>query len=216
MAAFIATGGLGIMTNVTIAGNTATSVGGGIYSSGRTVNLSLLDTTVAANSAAMTGGGIDSASGSLSIANTIIAGNSVTAMSGTGPDVSGAFVSNGYNLIGKADTGSGFNTHDSTGSIASPINAQLGALADNGGFTQTMLPQAGSPAIDAGSNALIPSGLTIDQRGLARISNGTVDIGAVEVQAVAPDISSFTVDSGTAQRSRVRTLDASIHNPRHP
>ena len=38
----------------------------------------------------------------------------------------------------------------------------------------------GSPAIDAGSNALIPSGVTTDQRGYARIVNGTVDIGAYE------------------------------------
>jgi hypothetical protein len=41
---------------------------------------------------------------------------------------------------------------------------------------------AGSPAIDKGSDALIPSGLTTDQRGLPRIVNGTVDIGACENQ----------------------------------
>ena len=40
----------------------------------------------------------------------------------------------------------------------------------------------GSPAIDAGSNALIPSGVITDQRGAGdpRIVNGTVDIGAFE------------------------------------
>ncbi len=38
----------------------------------------------------------------------------------------------------------------------------------------------GSPAIDAGNNALIPAGITTDQRGLARVVNGTVDIGAFE------------------------------------
>ena len=38
----------------------------------------------------------------------------------------------------------------------------------------------GSPAIDAGNNALIPGGVTTDQRGLPRIVNGTVDIGAFE------------------------------------
>ncbi len=38
----------------------------------------------------------------------------------------------------------------------------------------------GSPAIDAGNNALIPAGITTDQRGpgYARVVNGTVDIGA--------------------------------------
>ena len=40
----------------------------------------------------------------------------------------------------------------------------------------------GSPAIDAGNNALIPAGVGTDQRGFSRIVNGTVDIGAFEVQ----------------------------------
>ena len=53
-------------------------------------------------------------------------------------------------------------------------------LADNGGPTQTMALLAGSPAINTGSSALIPSGVTTDQRGYARIFNGTVDIGAYE------------------------------------
>ena len=38
---------------------------------------------------------------------------------------------------------------------------------------------AGSPAIDAGSNSFVVADET-DQRGLARIDNGTVDIGAFE------------------------------------
>ncbi|MDJ0726357.1 MAG: choice-of-anchor Q domain-containing protein, partial [Prochloraceae cyanobacterium] len=55
---------------------------------------------------------------------------------------------------------------------------------DNGGdsFTQELL--AGSLAIDAGNNANVPPGVTTDQRGdgFDRIVNGTVDIGAFEVQ----------------------------------
>jgi hypothetical protein len=65
---------------------------------------------------------------------------------------------------------------------------KLGPLADNGGPTQTMRPQTGSVAIDHGSNAAVTAaGLTTDQRGAGfnRVSNGTADIGAVEVQAVA-------------------------------
>jgi hypothetical protein len=50
-----------------------------------------------------------------------------------------------------------------------------------------MLPLAGSPVIAAGSVALIPAGITTDQRGTGypRIVNGTVDIGAVEYVAPA-------------------------------
>ena len=65
----------------------------------------------------------------------------------------------------------------------------LAPLANYGGPTHTMPPLAGSPAIDAGLNALALDAnynpLTIDQRGYPRIYNGTVDIGAVEFQPTA-------------------------------
>jgi hypothetical protein len=56
---------------------------------------------------------------------------------------------------------------------------QLGALANNGGPTMTVDLLAGSPAIDQGSTAFVTAGET-DPRGMPRIVNGTVDIGAVE------------------------------------
>ena len=59
----------------------------------------------------------------------------------------------------------------------------LGALADNGGTTPTLLPQATSPAIDAADCV----GISPDQRGVARPQGARCDIGAVEVlAAVAP------------------------------
>jgi hypothetical protein len=49
-----------------------------------------------------------------------------------------------------------------------------------------MPPQPGSPAIDAGSDA-VAGGILTDQRGYNRFSGSHVDIGAVEVQiASAP------------------------------
>jgi predicted outer membrane repeat protein len=53
-------------------------------------------------------------------------------------------------------------------------DALLGALADNGGPTSTMMPQAGSPALGAGSDC--PA---VDQRGQARPAQGCA-AGAVE------------------------------------
>ena len=61
----------------------------------------------------------------------------------------------------------------------------LGPLADNGGMTQTHLPDSDSPVIDAGDPAVPGSGgsacLAIDQRGMARPMAGVCDIGAVEI-----------------------------------
>jgi hypothetical protein len=60
------------------------------------------------------------------------------------------------------------------------VDPKLGPLADNGGPTQTHLPQAGSPAIDA-----VPFGTPVDQRGVKRPQGTNYDIGAVEVQATS-------------------------------
>jgi Concanavalin A-like lectin/glucanases superfamily len=169
-------GGTLTLTNSTVSGNSAGSGGGGIENDAK-MTLTLTNSTVSGNSAD-TGGGIDNDSGTVKPANSIIAGNTGGS---SDPDVSGPITSLGHNLIGKTNGSTGWIATDLTGNITHPLNANLGALGSNGGPTKTLLPQTGSPAINAGSNALIPSGITTDQRGLPRISGGTVDIGAVEV-----------------------------------
>ena len=92
-----------------------------------------------------------------------------------------------YNLIGTGGSGgllSGVN-----GNQVGVADPGLGTLADNGGPTQTIALLPGSPAIDAGSNALAvdpTTGLPLanDQRGpgFVRIDDGTVDIGAFEFE----------------------------------
>ena len=57
-------------------------------------------------------------------------------------------------------------------------NANLGAIADNGGLTETMALTAASPAFNAGTAS---GALPTDQRGQPRW--GAVDIGAYELQA---------------------------------
>jgi hypothetical protein len=75
------------------------------------------------------------------------------------------------------------------GTLAAPLDPALGPLTtDNGGLTPTMAPLAGSPALDAGTNAAVtaanfPGGPPFfDQRGagFARTAFGTVDVGAFE------------------------------------
>ncbi|HET6249331.1 MAG TPA: choice-of-anchor Q domain-containing protein [Tepidisphaeraceae bacterium] len=171
------------LTNCTIANNKAVGSGGGICNEnlGTTniYNCTICDNYSAENAGGV-GGGVANLSGVVNIANTIIAANTVAGTSS--PDAFGHFTSKGHNLVrivGSAS--SGWIATDKTGTISKPLNAVLGVLQNNGGPTLTVLPASTSPAINGGSVVLIPSGITTDQRGHARIINGKVDIGAVEV-----------------------------------
>jgi CSLREA domain-containing protein len=65
----------------------------------------------------------------------------------------------------------------------------LGALADNGGSTQTLLPPAGSAVVDAipiGTPGLCNASTPTDQRDLPRPSGAGCDIGSVERQPSDP------------------------------
>ena len=67
------------------------------------------------------------------------------------------------------------------GNIVGPIDPKLGPLGYYRGPVQTVALLPTSPAIDAGSNALLPTDTAVDGRFLPRIVNGTVDIGAYEL-----------------------------------
>ena len=99
----------------------------------------------------------------------------------------------GNNLIGATDGSSGWVGSDLTGTVAQPLNPLLAPLANYGGPTNTMALLPDSPAINAGSNALLPAGITTDQRGFNRIAGGTVDIGAFESQPI-PLVVNTTAD----------------------
>ncbi|MBD2561393.1 MULTISPECIES: beta strand repeat-containing protein [Nostoc] len=175
----IASQGTLTVTNSTISGNTASSLGGGIIAGGV---VTLTSSTITNNTAAVRGGGFASFGGTITAQNTIIAGNT----SNQGPDISGPVTGNANNLIGSLSGASGTIGTGSDITFASAgitnINQVLAALANNGGATQTHALVTGSAAINAGNNALVPSGVTTDQRGAGfpRISGGTVDIGAYE------------------------------------
>jgi hypothetical protein len=73
-------------------------------------------------------------------------------------------------------------TDDSCGTTARP-DPQLGALADNGGPTLTMLSAATSLLLDWVPTPDCLAHVTIDQRGIARPQGTACDIGAVEREA---------------------------------
>ena len=70
------------------------------------------------------------------------------------------------------------NISDNGGNVFNQ-DPQLAALANNGGPTETHLPAATSPAVDAGDPAFAPPPST-DQRDLPRVAGSGIDMGAVE------------------------------------
>ncbi|HBI43132.1 MAG TPA: hypothetical protein DDY78_09800 [Planctomycetales bacterium] len=202
------------ISGLTISGGSASS-GGGLFNSG---TATLTNCTVSGNSAnGGVGGGLYIRVGTSTLTNTIVAGN--TNSSGAS-DILNLFadVSGSYNLIGTG--GSGGLTNGVNGNIVLPSLTNLGLvpLGHYGGPTQTMPLLPGSPAIDAGNNALIPTGVTTDSRGDPRLVNGTVDIRAFESCGFT-----IAVTSGSGQSTDVSTafsaplvVTVTANNPSEP
>jgi len=203
----ICSSGSGLLTvnNSTFTGNQANNCtldtggvaagGGGILGIGMTVNDCTFNGNQAANSPD-DGGGILATLSTSGITNCIfytnsassfgtelanIEGNMTVAYCLLGPEVIGEIYSSGTTIVTNSLVG---------------VNALLAPLGNYGGPTQTMPPEPGSPAIDAGTDS-VTSFLTTDQRGLPRKSGSHVDIGAVEVQSgQAYSIVLNTADNG--------------------
>ena len=164
------------ITNSTISGNIRWGI---INSTGSTTITSSTITNTSSNGFAAV---MQSGAGTMTVRNSIIAGNQIDISVSTGTVVSG-----GYNLIGNRNAITSFNQPgDQSGTAAQPLNPQLAPLGLNGGTIATHALLPSSSAIDKGSKFGIPG----DQRGLARpvdmpnVSNLTdgSDIGANENQ----------------------------------
>jgi len=119
------------------------------------------------------------------VVNTIIAGNAANSSS---PDLCGAFISSGFNLIGNSQGATDLSINDFQNEAAN-----LGSLQDNGGFTLTCVPLQGSLAIGYGTSAGAPR---TDQRGVPRPRNGVVDMGAVQTVTGAPvNVGPYTLNA---------------------
>jgi Dockerin type I domain/Chlamydia polymorphic membrane protein (Chlamydia_PMP) repeat len=209
--------------NSTISGNVAAngSPGGGLslYFYG---TLAIANSTITGNSTSGQGGGIAVSNyyvtPNISLNSSIIAGNSAGGAANSGPDLCFLYFNVTYpfnvpgdnNLLGVANSGSFALTGSGnrTGTVAAPLDARLGPLANNGGPTKTHALLSGSPAINAGNNA---DGLAYDQRGtgFTRVAGAAADIGAFEVQT-APPTAIVQINDGAAQRSRITNLTATF------
>jgi hypothetical protein len=199
----------------TFVNNTATELGGdggGAILNDQTVTV--INSTFTGNTAD-TGGAFANVSATATFVNDTIAGNTTTGV-GSGaydgqPDhalpVSTATMKNtiiSNNVAGNcapaAVTDGGFNLENGSSchfaNHAVSAAPALGALANNGGPTQTMAITTASPAFDTASlavcSAVTPSGAGgVDQRGVSRTPTATetaCDIGAFEVQPAAPPV----------------------------
>jgi CSLREA domain-containing protein len=177
------------LTNSTVSNNRVDARGGGIYNNKGT--LTLINDTITNNNATgsynvepSNGGVFNKSDSTVIVGNTIIAANFQRNVSTS--DVEGDFIDLGNNLIGDNTGSTGFTISTLIGTSTNPIDPRLSALQNNGGETFTNALLADSPAINAGNNALIPAGITTDQRntGFDRISEGTVDIGALEFKGL--------------------------------
>jgi CSLREA domain-containing protein len=169
------------ITNSTFVGNTAASSGGGINNP-TWGGLTVTNSTFAENSAGLGGGiwsGYPMALQNTLVANSVLGGNCV-----------GPVMNWGGNLQHPGTDCADPNPFADPIPSVDPLLDPAG-LQDNGGPTETIALQSGSPAIDTAVTANCP--LT-DQRGIARPQGAGCDIGAFEVEGGRPDYWSFAVE----------------------
>lgn len=198
-------GGTAIIRDSTFSGNSG-GQGGDFWTYSAGVTLRLTNVTSSGSSAPAL---LWDRAASVVVRNTILAGTGARCSLG-----GRSFTQGGHNIASDATC----NLTDPTDKPST--DPLLGPLANNGGPTQTHALLAGSPAINAGDGTDVSA---TDQRGLARVSDGAVDIGAYEVaeevdagpeagaDASIPDAT--TSDASTADAS---TADASTPDTRSP
>tara|TARA_R110000823_G_scaffold47903_16_gene121923 strand:- start:12675 stop:13856 length:1182 start_codon:yes stop_codon:yes gene_type:complete len=163
------------ITNSTISGNTALDSVGAIGLQFATAEI--FNSSIVGNTATFVGGMQVQAS-QLTLESTLLADNTditgINDINRMGSGTTSATASLFSEDVNATSVLNGTNTGNRIG-----VAAGIGALADNGGPTDSHRLLAGSPAIGAGSNS---QALAFDQRGsgFPRDAGGATDIGAVE------------------------------------
>jgi len=204
---FVAGAGLEVEGS-TLALNTATGSGGGLFIEGPPGLAHISSSTVGGNVADSDGtgsgfgGGVFVAGGaSPTFQNTILAYNSDTTVT-TPSDCFGVIESLGHNLIQSIGFCGIVGVTDGNVLGVDPL---LGALFTNGGPTLSSMPLAGSPAIDAGDpdGCVDASGapIDVDQRGFPRHADDDADgVARCDIGAVERSLFSDGFESGNASR----------------
>jgi len=216
------------IVNTTIANNTCEIGGGGVFVGDSTtvlVNNNITGNTCDSEAnGSGDGGGISSSSPiSTTLANNIIAGNFDTPNNGGSgairPDVTGAFTTLGGNLIGN-NSGEGVTfpagtpnaKDDHVGNPAGPIDPLLTPVG-SGVAPLYYTFDLDSEAFGNGDDAHVTPELfgddPTDQRGLPRIDNLSVDIGAVEMDYLV------VIDSSDSGFGTLRNRLSAANNRGH-
>ena len=222
------------IVSTTVTGNSAAD-GGGIQMADLdgSGSFAITSSTVTGNTATNTAGGVlrgyqlgsgTPSQSDIAVTSTVIAGN--LAPNGS-PDVGQNPAATGTLTLTNSflqSTAGATYVDNPVGSSITGADPMLEPLGDNGGPTQTQVPKASSPLVDAG----LASGLTNDQRGLTRTvdypdvssthgSDGT-DIGAAELQLppLPPPPSRPTIQFSKPVRDRdegTATLPTAVSGP---
>jgi hypothetical protein len=185
------------LTRSTLSGNSASNQGGGIRSYSNHVTVTLTNSTLSGNSAPV-GAGICSTAGGLTLTNSTLSGNTATTSSGNSGGIyialAGTVFTANNSIIGGNTQPHGLDVNrypDAGANNLIAFNPKLSPLADNGGPTQTMLPQQDSGVINAISCTNAPP---TDQRGMIRPDPASsnmatpCDAGAVEANSIPDEI----------------------------
>lgn len=210
--------------------NSGSVTGGGIANTGSTHEMAIANSTITGNVASSAGAIYNE--GILMLANDTFSENTGTQavnsiLSGTngtvrvinsiigrdpalGNSLQGTFVSGGSNIVTAANGSTGFTNGVNGDQVSNNdiIDPMLGALADNGGQTNTFMPLAGSPAILNGNGCVrtsdcptlpgvpVPNG-RLDQRRFRRNPfNTNIDVGAHDTNASSGTATGTFVLSG--------------------
>jgi CSLREA domain-containing protein len=168
--AIAAFGQMGVY-NSTISNNQAAQRGGGLFAYGLESDVTLINVTLVENVADVSHTGLYLETGTVTVGNTILAGN-------VGENcyvASGDLVSLGHNIASDDSCSSYFEAETDLNSTDPLLGPQEGGVH---------YPQPGSPAVDAGSATLCAETpvANVDQLGQARPKLNGCDIGAVEWQ----------------------------------
>lgn len=204
------------IANSTFTGNRAEGMsynanGGAIYNVNNPQQFQIINSTIAGNFAGWVGGGISSTTNGRLI-NTIVANNTAD----NGPNTwqiqqqcSAQLVNGGSNIQypPKNPNPNFFNETICANNIT-VVNPLLGALANNGGPTQTMALPASSPAVDAGNQAHCTASPVSDrdQRGYFRTFDGNGD-GVFSCDIGAYEFSSFNITSAPNVAPRINAYN---------